>query len=179
MLFVDGHNLTFGHDSARRKLLAGDPEGSRRQVLECVRAYASSTKDRAMVVFDGSGGEASPGGTGRVHYCFAGEEQDADAEILRRIRGHSGGGDVRLVTDDRALAAAARRLGAKTIGLKKFLIETHRLKHTKRDVVAPEPAGKYRGPSPAEVEYWLAVFSDDDVRRAEEEPPNDPARRKR
>jgi hypothetical protein len=86
---------------------------------------------------------------------------------------------VRLVTDDRALAAAARRLGAKTIGLKKFLIETHRLKHTKRDVVAPEPAGKYRGPSPAEVEYWLAVFSDDDVRRAEEEPPNDPARRKR
>ena len=178
MLFVDGHNLTFGHDSARRKLLAGDPEGSRRQVLECVRVYASSTKDKAMVVFDGSGGEASPGGAGRVHYCFAGEEQEADAEILRRIRHHSGGGDVRLVTDDRGLAAAARRFGAKTISLKRFLVETQRLRHKEAKPVAPEPAGKYRGPSPAEVEYWLAVFSDEDVRRAEEEPPRDLPKRK-
>lgn len=179
MLFIDGHNLTFGHDSARRKLLAGDPEGSRRQVLECVRVYASSTRDRAMVVFDGSGGETPPGGTGRVRYCFSGEGQDADAEILRRISRHQGGRGVRLVTDDRSLAAAARRLGARTISLKKFLLETQRLQRKERELVAPEPAGKYRGPSPAEVEYWLAVFSDEDVRRAEEEPPDGPAKRKK
>ena len=132
-----------------------------------------------MVVFDGSGGETPPGGSGRVRYCFSGEEQDADAEILRRISRHQGGRDVRLVTDDRSLAAAARRLGARTISLKKFLLETQRLQHKEREMIAPEPAGKYRGPSPAEVEYWLAVFSDEDVRRAEEGPPHGRARRKK
>lgn len=131
-----------------------------------------------MVVFDGSGGETPPGGTGHVKYCFSGEERDADEEILRRIRHHRGRREMRLVTDDRSLAAAARRLGARTIGLKRFLIETQRLQSKEDKLIAPEPADKYRGPSPAEVEYWLTVFSDDDVRRAEEEPPHDPRRRR-
>jgi len=179
MLFVDGHNLTFGHEDARRKLLAGDPEGARRKILDCVRIYAGSTRDRAMVVFDGTGGEAAPHDAGRVRFCFSGEERDADGEILRRIRRCTGPREVRLVTDDRSLAVAARRLGAKTVSLKKFLRETQRLRGKAREAPAPEPAGKYRGPSPAEVEYWLTVFSDEDVRKAEEEPDRGPRKRKR
>lgn len=179
MLFVDGHNLTFGHDAAREKLLGGDPEGSREHVLECVRVYAASTRDQAMVVFDGTGGETAPGKRGRVRYCFSGAGRNADAEILRRIRAHTGRRETRIVTDDRSLAAAARRLGAKAIGLKKFLQEIQRLLRRGRETVAPEPAAKYRGPSPAEVEYWLTVFSDEDVVAAEKEPPRAPRRRKR
>jgi len=179
MLFVDGHNLTFGHDEAREKLLGGDPEGSRKHVLECVRVYAASTRDHAMVVFDGTGGEAAPGKHGRVRYCFSGADRSADAEILRRIGGHAGRREARLVTDDRTLAAAARRLGAKTVGLKKFLQQTRRLLRNRQETVAPEPAAKYRGPSPVEVEYWLTVFSDEDVIAAEREAPRAPGKRKR
>ncbi|MFH1732648.1 MAG: NYN domain-containing protein [Planctomycetota bacterium] len=179
MLFVDGHNLTFGHDAAREKLLGGDPEGSRKYILECVRIYAASTRDQAMVVFDGTGGKTAPGKHGSVRYCFSGAGRSADAEILRRIRAHTGRREARIVTDDRTLAAAARRLGVKTVGLKKFLQEIQRLLREGPETVAAEPAAKYRGPSPADVEYWLTVFSDEDVTAAEKEPPRAPGKRKR
>ena len=163
MLIVDGHNLTFGHDDARRKLLGGDPEGSRRDVLACVHAYAEATKERALVVFDGTGGGTPPGGSDRVRYCFSGERRDADEEIVRRVRAHTGRRETCVVTSDRSLAAAVRKLGAKTVGLKAFLREVRRLANRRRRPVALEPAAKYKGPSPAEVEYWLTVFRDEDV----------------
>ena len=56
MLIVDGHNLALAEDEARKMLLGGDPDGSRRRVLDLVEVVARSTNQQAMVVFDGAGG---------------------------------------------------------------------------------------------------------------------------
>ncbi len=178
MLFVDGHNLTFRDDEARRRLLRGDPEGSRRRILEAVRAYADGTRDRALVVFDGPGGAKPATQMGRVRYCFSGRDREADTEILRRIRKHTGRREIRLVTDDRQLAAAARHLGVKTITLKRFQREVNRLRGDRADL-APEPAAKYHGPPPGEVEYWLKIFGDEGADDMKEEPPGGRSKRKR
>lgn len=164
MLFVDGHNLAFADDDARQMLLDGRPDAARRRVIGLVSVYARLTKHQAQVVFDGTGGHSDPGKrTGRVHYRFSGAARAADTELLHLIRKSTGRRETILVTSDRHLALTAKKLGTRTIGSKEFLRETHRLERKRATTHPHEPAAKRAGPSPTDVEYWLSVFSDDDV----------------
>ena len=181
MLLVDGHNLTFADDDAREMLLEGDADGSRRRVLHLVDTYARRVKHKATVVFDGTGGPAAPASpTPRVSFCFSGTAHSADAEILRRLRESTGRREIRVITSDRAMAAAAKKLGAVIVSLKQFLSDAADRPRRTKSPAAPEPAAKWTGPPPGEVEYWLRIFSDKDAAGPEKEQPGErPRHRKR
>ena len=179
MIIVDGHNLAFADDDCRRLLLGGDPNGARKRLVDLVDAYVRTAGEDALVIFDGTGGSDAAGHpTPRVRYSFSGAERTADVEIMRIIRGSTGRRDLTLVTSDRTLTANARTLRAQTIGVGAFLKETARRQKAQQANKQAEPAAKRLGPSPREVEYWLKVFTDDDVDRAEREDPP-PPRKKR
>ena len=168
MLIVDGHNLAFADDDARKLLTGGKPDDARRRVMQLVEAYAEATGQRATVVFDGTGGRHRSQRKGaRVGYRFSGVKRDADLEILRLVGATTGRREICVVTGDRRLGIAVRNLHAKTMGVKEFLNETARRR--KRADRAPEPRAKRYGPPPGEVEYWLTVFSDDDVKDIKKE----------
>jgi len=177
VLFVDGHNLAFADAAARRMLLDGRPDAARIRVTEIVSVYSHSTRHKAEIVFDGTGGHSDPGKkTGRVRYRFSGAARAADAELLRLIEKSTGRREIILVTSDRHLALTAKKLGVRTIGSKEFLNETRRLEDERKATHPHEPAAKRAGPSPADVEYWLGVFSDDDVDTNKQE--RDPGHKK-
>ncbi len=177
MLIIDGHNLAFADDAARDLLECGDPDGARRRILQLVKDYTTPTRQRASVVFDGAGGEVPRSTAGWVRFCFSGPGRTADTEILRIISSSTGRREICLVTNDHSLATAARTLGAKTLGTSEFLKEAARVQRRKAEDAPPEPAGKHHGAPPDEVDYWLSVFSDDDVAAAEKE--QYPERKKR
>ncbi len=168
MLIVDGHNLAFADDQARNLLLGGRPDAAIQRIGQLVHAYAQATRQQALVVFDGAGGSQPAPAVGRIRYLFSGDKT-ADLEIMRVIRGSTGRREISLVTSDRSLASSARKSRARTIGVAAFLKEVGRLQRVKRTKTVTEPAGKLTGASPDEVEYWLKVFSDDQVPEAGKE----------
>jgi predicted RNA-binding protein with PIN domain len=180
MLIVDGHNVAFADDEARRCLDAKRPGAARLRVMELVSIYAESTDERALVVFDGAGGPHRPQhNCARVRYCFSGEHRSADAEILERLRRFSGRRETCVVTTDRSLGAAVRALHAKTMDAADFLSEVARRGRRRQETPpAPEPLAKRIGAPAGEVDYWLTVFSEEDVEVAEREA-EDTDRRKR
>lgn len=178
MLLIDGHNLTFADDRAKRLLQGGDPEGSRLRVLDLVDVYARVVNKRALVVFDGAGGPfRQQPKTARVKYFFAGMNRSADDEIIERIDASTGQRELVVVSNDRQLAAAARRRGAGICRVEDMLKEVARALRKKAKDNAAEPAGKRFGAPPSEVEYWLKEFSDDGTGDESEE--DGPAGKKR
>ena len=163
MLIVDGHNVAFADDEARRLLVRGKPDAARARVLEIVEVYARATKQPAVVVFDGTGGRYRASKRGRGVRCrFSGAGRPADAEIVRLVGARTGRREICVATSDRSLGAAVRSLHARTMGAKEFLREAARLRRKRPDRF-PEPAGKRTGAPPSEVEHWLKVFGDADA----------------
>ena len=173
MLIIDGHNLAFADDEARRLLLGGKPEGAQIRIIDLVQLLVEAQDDDALIIFDGSGGGQPEGCIGRIKYKFSGAGKSADAEILRVIRGSSGRRETTLVTSDRELASEARKLGVKVMGLAPFMREATRLAKKKAERPVSEPRAKRTGAPPGEVEYWLNFFSDKDVTDLEKEPSPD------
>ncbi len=171
MVIVDGHNLTFADDRASDLLEAGDPERSRNRVLEIVTRYAVSTGQRAHVVFDGTGGGYTPQAPReRVRFTFAGEYRSADQAIVRMVRDTTGRRDLTVVSNDREVLAAAKRMGANTLRVDDLLEHVARVQSQKRKRdKAPEPRAKQTGATPAEVEYWLGEFPEGTVEEIEKE----------
>jgi len=163
MLIVDGHNLTFADDDARRMIERNDPGGARHRVLDLVEAYAEGTRQTALVIFDGTGGRPEPQkARGRVRVEFSGATQSADEAILRRVAHSTGRRELHIVTSDRRLGIAARTLHAKTIGCSEFLNEVARLWRRRRANRAPEPRAKRDGTPAGEINEWLKLFPEDE-----------------
>ncbi|MFO7899529.1 MAG: NYN domain-containing protein [Planctomycetota bacterium] len=170
MLLIDGHNLTFADDRARGLLESGDPERSRHRVLQLVTRYAVLTDQRANVVFDGTGGPYTPQAPrSRVRYSFSGTRRSADRVIQDLVRQSSGPRDLCVVTNDRKLLAAVRRLGAGVVRADEMLAELARARARMKKKDAPEPRAKRAGPPPGEVEYWLREFPEKTVAEIEKE----------
>jgi len=170
VLIIDGHNLAFADDDARQLLTAGRPAAARQRVLQLVEIYAKSTRQRATVVFDGTGGRHKPPETrGRVSYRFSGAQRSADTDITTIISRSTGRRELCVVTNDRRLGAAVRSLHARTMGCGEFLKATARIQRRKPRRHAPEPRAKRLGAPPDDVEYWLKVFADDNVVGEEKE----------
>ena len=170
MLIIDGHNLAFADEEARLALTGGKPNEARVRVLGLVEIYASATREKALVVFDGTGGRPRPESKrGRVRYCHSGANRTADAEILDRLSHSTGQRETCVVTGDRTLSAAAQRQGAKAMGVKEFLHEVERLARRRPKKPKPEPAGKRTGPPQSEVDYWLKEFTEAEAAEIEEE----------
>lgn len=176
MLIVDGHNVAFADARAREALTSGRPDKARGRVLDLVEAAARAARQQATVVFDGAPPRQAPEPRGRVTCVFAGPDRSADLEVLGLVQASTGRSRLCVVSSDRSLLAGARRLGAATLGSAEFLKQVARTRAAAADQPPPEPAGKRFGPSPAEVERLLKVFTEDDVARIEEEESDDPQR---
>ncbi|MGL4463580.1 MAG: NYN domain-containing protein [Planctomycetia bacterium] len=194
--YIDGYNLLLRHGLKR---LPGGPRG-----LERARAAMLAWLARRMtppvhatVVFDSNvpqlgrrpRGEYQQEMAHGLRVLYATGHPTADALILDLVRRHDVPGRLIVVSNDRDIQYSARKLRAKSIGCDVFLDEyavgpgrAEARKRAKPTVKPPAdvPMEKRDGPSPAEIELWMAAFRgpiDDDpppVKRAPVKPPPRP-----
>jgi uncharacterized protein len=115
-LVIDGYNLI--HHSL--ELMAAHEQGQGREALAAALSlYRQKKGHRLTVVFDGGPEHqtlrASLGG---VPVIYAGGERSADQVIVEMAQ--RGGQGLTVVTDDRALGEACRRLGAEVVQARVF-----------------------------------------------------------
>ena len=142
---VDGNNL-MGRAAARGLGGAAD----RRGVVAALAALAAWRGGRFTVVFDGAPDAhfARDVALGPVRVEFA-APRSADDRILARVRAARNPRDLTVVTDDRALAAAARDLGARVAGVNEFL---------DRLASGGRAAGGKGDPGRVDVAFWEDYF---------------------
>lgn len=96
-----------------------------------------------------------------VHLVYSGTGITADKVILERVSRSSAKGSITVITNDRAVAAGARRMGAKVMGCEAFLT---RLIHggvigksvPKAQQMSPQKTGEPT--SKGEADLWLKEF---------------------
>ena len=110
-------------------------------VLELVRRWAGRRR-RVVLVFDGPPDEALPDHLGNLEIRYSGLNE-ADAVILALVR--PAARDWRVVTEDRALAARCRELGAEVLDARSLASEAE----------SPDPRP---GDEPVDVDDWRRWF---------------------
>ena len=115
---IDGYNVIRREPDLRaeegRSLEAG-----RRALIRLLSAALPRTADDFIVVFDGAPGSAASGPAGRIEIVFSRPPEKAD-DVLRRLATRWREGGV-VVTSDRAVQDAARRLHSVVVGSEDFL----------------------------------------------------------
>jgi len=154
---VDGYNVIGAGGEFGLALALPDKETRLLRLLSSFRSRRRS-RQAMLVVFDGHYGRLA---TGPRRYTQGGIAvewslgETADAVIARKVRGAARAREIEVVTSDEALLRTVTSCGAKGIRSQAFLAEISR-------VLADEPAAEKPGePSPAEVDEWLDLFSDD------------------
>jgi hypothetical protein len=146
-ILVDAHNLL--HADAGLRALLGDIERARREL----EARLRGRRDVLLFYDGGPGGEATVVWRDglRCDYSGAGE---ADDRLIAWLRANPGRGAA-VVSDDRALRARARTLGARLVATRAFL------------AALAGPAGaapaKPEAPDEAELRMWLREFGADET----------------
>ena len=133
---IDGSNLG-GFLGGRRG------SRNRREALRRLLPWARSRR-KAVVVFDGPEDSSLARGYGSLEVRWSGA-RSADSVLIELII-RSNPRNWRIITNDSALAAASRELGAKSESVSSFL---DRL---------PD-AGSEGAETPVDVEYWEAWFA--------------------
>ena len=149
---IDGHNL-IAHIPG---FSLADPDDEARLVM-LLRGYITARRGRrAVVVFDRGvyGHPERLDGYG-ISCVFARSPQDADEQLMRRLRALKRPRDWMLVTSDRRVVRAGEECGVKVIGSHEF---AGRLLEPKGAKLA-EPGEKSDVRlSEAEIEEWLRIF---------------------
>ncbi|MCC7390062.1 MAG: NYN domain-containing protein [Phycisphaerales bacterium] len=155
MLLIDAFNVLHLPQAVRegRALDLADLAG-----LVGVSRYAGQ---RAVLVCDGTGGQAGRESRGRVtlsgiEVVFSGARRTADDEIEARLR-KAGGHGVTVVSDDRRLRRAAGRAGAKPLASGLFLLHLLQDHHRPR----PKPLPSFARDIPLDrysVAHWMRQF---------------------
>ena len=151
---IDGHNL-IAHIAG---FSLADPDDEARLVM-LLRGYITARRGRrAVVVFDRGvyGHPEKLDGYG-ISCVFARSPQDADEQLIRRMRSLKRPRDWMLVTSDRRVARAAEERGMKVMDSREF---AGRLLTPKG--VKPAEHGEKADVrlSEAEIEEWLRVFEE-------------------
>jgi predicted RNA-binding protein with PIN domain len=109
---VDGNNVMGQRVGWHR-----DRAGARRRLIGELARFARSEDVPVEVVFDGSLDGSNPDGSifGGVRVHYAGPGSDADRRIEELVEQSPDPGSLTVVTSDRRLADAVRRLGAHVI----------------------------------------------------------------
>ncbi len=115
---VDGYNV-IRRDADLRSAEAAGLESGRAALLHAIVPIARRSPDHFTVVFDGAPSRAVPAPPGRLEVIFSRPPQKAD-DVLARLAREAGAGSA-VVTDDRAVADAARRAGCAVVGSEAFL----------------------------------------------------------
>ncbi|HEU4366673.1 MAG TPA: NYN domain-containing protein [Methylomirabilota bacterium] len=116
---LDGYNV-IRRDPDLRARESGSLEAGRAALLALVARITRDCSDSFTIVFDGARrfSGSAPGG-GRVQVVFSRPPETAD-DVLRRLAAGLREGAV-VVTSDRAVQTAARRVGAVAVGAEAFL----------------------------------------------------------
>ncbi|MGH7392063.1 MAG: NYN domain-containing protein [Candidatus Rokuibacteriota bacterium] len=115
---VDGYNV-IRRDPDLRAAEAAGLEAGRAALLRAIAPVAQRSADRFTVVFDGAPSRAPAPPPGRLEVVFSRPPQKAD-DVLGRLAREAGAGTV-VVSDDRAVADAARRAHCTVVGGESFL----------------------------------------------------------
>jgi predicted RNA-binding protein with PIN domain len=151
-LLVDGHNL-IGQIPGMR-LSDPDDEG---ELVQLLRRYSTAKRGRQVVVVFDHGVYGHPqklDGYG-ITCHFARSPQDADAQLIKRLRALKRPRDWTLVTSDRQVARVAEEQGVRVISSQEFARQL--LGPTDRPARAPDEKPDVRL-SEAEIEEWLELF---------------------
>ncbi len=156
-LLIDGHNL-IGQIPG---ISLSDPDDEAK-LVQLLRSYAVRKRARqVIVVFDHGvyGHPHSLNGYGVVCH-FALSPQDADSQLIRRMKALNRPREWALVTSDRAVARAAQDCGVRVIDARAFATElTGPPKHAK-PAPAPDQKREIRM-SDAEIAEWMRLFGEE------------------
>jgi hypothetical protein len=151
-LLVDGHNLIGQIPGI--KLSDADDEG---ELVMLLRRYSTAKRSRQVVVVFDRGVYGHPqklDGYG-ITCHFARSPQDADAQLIKRLRALKRPRDWTLVTSDRAVVRVAEERGVKVISSQAFARQL--LAAPARPTVQPEEKRDVQL-SDAEIAEWIAIF---------------------
>ena len=150
-LLIDGHNLI--GQMPGMSLADADDEG---QLIMLLRRYSTAKRGRQVVVVFDRGVYGHPetlDGYGiRCH--FARSPQDADTQLIKRLRTLKRPRDWTLISSDRQVVRVAEECGVKVIGSHEFA----------RQLIAPPSRAAPPEEKPdvrlseAEIEEWLELF---------------------
>jgi predicted RNA-binding protein with PIN domain len=153
-LLIDGHNLI--GQIPGLSLADPDDEGD---LVMLLRRYTTAQRGRKVVVVFDHGVYGHPqtlDGYG-VSCYFARSPQDADAQLIKRIRALKRPRDWTLVTSDRQIARAAEEHGVRVISSHVF---ARQLLAPARPAATQEEQRDIRL-SEAEIEKWLRLFGEE------------------
>ncbi|MCU0491359.1 MAG: NYN domain-containing protein [Chloroflexaceae bacterium] len=155
-VLIDGHNVI--GQLPNIKLSDADDEA---QLVMLLRRYALRKRGRRVVVVFDRGVYGHPdnlNGYG-VEAVFVRPPQNADGELIKRIRGVKRRDEWLVVTSDRAVAGEARAHGIPVVSAQEFarrLLALHAPAPTLRDKRNDKPLSKQ------EIEDWLRIFGVED-----------------
>ena len=152
-LLVDGHNLI--GQAPGLSLADADDEA---QLVLLLRGYATRKRGRQVVVVFDRGVYGHPqqlDGYGVTCY-FAKSPQDADTQLIRRLRALRRPREWALVSSDRQVARVAEECGVRVIGAREFAAQLHAPVKPERPP-AEKPEARL---SPAEIAEWLRIFGE-------------------
>jgi predicted RNA-binding protein with PIN domain len=155
MYLIDGFNVLHADPRLERLLAVEGPAAACRALVQLVTAWLSTPGRRRTVVlvFDGrrplGAGRPGPGPAPGMTVLYM--EDEADAELMRRLRQARGRGV--LVSADREVAAVAEATGSETLAPRAFLARVHEDLEDARD-----EGGRDRHVPPQEVKAWLKAF---------------------
>jgi len=151
-LLVDGHNLI--GQIPGLKLSDADDEG---ELVMLLRRYSTAKRSRQVVVVFDHGVYGHPlklDGYG-ITCHFARSPQDADAQLIKRLRALKRPRDWTLVTSDREVARVAEERGVRVISSQEFARQLLAAPARR----AASPAEKPERPlSEAEIAEWMEIF---------------------
>jgi uncharacterized protein len=153
-LLIDGHNLI--GQIPGMSLADSDDEGD---LVMLLRRYATARRGRKLVVVFDHGVYGHPqrlDGYG-VSCYFAHSPQDADAQLIKRIRVLKQPRDWTLVTSDRQVARAAEERGVRVISSHEF---ARQLTAPAKPAPASHEERRDMRLSEAEIEEWLRLFGE-------------------
>ena len=150
-LLVDGHNLI--GQVPGLSLADADDEA---QLVLLLRGYAARKRGRqVVVVFDrGVYGHPQRLDGYNVSCHFAKSPQDADTQLIRRLRALRRPREWTLVSSDRQVARVAEECGVRVLGAREFAAQLQAPTAPAR----PPPEKPEARLSPAEIEEWLRIF---------------------
>jgi predicted RNA-binding protein with PIN domain len=151
-LLVDGHNLIGQIPGI--KLSDTDDEG---KLVMLLRRYSTAKRSRQVVVVFDHGVYGHPlklDGYG-ITCHFARSPQDADTQLIKRLRALKRPRDWMLVTSDRQVARVAEERGVKVMSSQEFARQL--LAAPARSAAAPaeKPDAQL---SEAEIAEWMEIF---------------------
>lgn len=125
LYYIDGYNVL--HKSRRlRPLISADNETAREGLIDKVAHLCSTTRTRAVIVFDGRGKNVPETvehyrGVPNLEVRYAPHNSSADAVIERAVYRHTNRLEVVVVSNDRGLRDLCAGMGALVMGSDSFL----------------------------------------------------------